>query len=242
MGTPKQVFADNNQSSETKDTTDNNQTETAKPIETPEPTDVPEQENEQEVEQTHQEVKNEVEKGTVDKVEIQSSAENPGKGSLKLERTNGSTTEKTVSASQNASIIDVQTQAGQVTIHVGKNGMVTLVNNGINIQTDFPVVIDPKSQTIAIKTPSGVTIINTMPSQDLNNIQNTDKPTTIQTAVLGAQSGETYYDISGLQQGKLFGFIPVTAKVETKINAQDGTKISVSKPWYLNIFGFAYSI
>lgn len=214
--------------------------ETPDPIETPEPEN--EVENEQEVEQAHQEVKNEVQRGNVDKIEVQPSSEIPGKGSVKLERTNGSTTEKTVSASQNASIVDVETQAGRVAIHVGKNGMVTLVNNGINIQTEFPVVIDPKSQTIAIKTSSGVTIINTLPSQALGNIKNTDKPTTVQTAVLGAQNGETYYDISGLQRGKLFGFIPVTSKVETKINTQDGAKISVSKPWYLNIFGFAYSI
>lgn len=244
MRISKSVFAEKNQSSETKDKIDSNQTETAEPIETPEPTETPEQEieNEEEVEQTHQEVKNEIETGNIKKVEIQSSLENPGKGSVKLEKTNGSTTEKTVSASQNTSIVDVETQSGKVSIHVGKDGIVTLTNNGINIQTEFPVVIDPKSQTIAIKTPNGVTIINTLPSQALDNINKADKPTTVQTAVLGAQNGETYYDISGLQEGKLFGFIPIKANVETKINAQDGTKISVSKPWYLNIFGFAYSI
>lgn len=240
----KPVFAENNQSSEVKDKIDSVNIETPEPKGTPEPTETPEQEveNEKEVEQTHQEIKNEIETGNIKNVEIQSSLENPGKGSITLERTNGSTTEKTVSSSQNASIVDVETQSGKVSIHVEKDGTVTLINNGINIQTTFPVVIDPKSQTIAIKTPSGVTIINTLPSQALDNITKTDKPTTIQTAVLGAQNGETFYNISGLQERKFMGFIPVTANVETKINAQNGEKISVSKPWYLNIFGFLYSI
>lgn len=95
---------------------------------------------------------------------------------------------------------------------------------------------------MAIKTPSGVTNIASLPSQALNNVLPTDKPTTIESAVLGEQDGKPYYDIKGVQQRKFLSFVPVSANVETKIDAQNGSTISVDKPWYLDILGFLYSI
>lgn len=222
--------------------------EEAEPSETPEPTEKPEQEqeqeqeHEQEVEKIHQEVENEVQKGNIEKVEIHPTSEKPGKGTLKVEKANGALTQETVPSST-ASLISVQnSQAGVVSISVSKNGTITMINGGIAVQTNYPVVIDPKSQTIAIKTPSGVTVINSLPSQALNNVQPTDKPTIIESAVLSVQDGKPYYSVRGVQQRKFVGLLPVTANIETKIDAQNGSTISVNKPWYLNILGFLYSI
>lgn len=218
--------------------------EKTEPEEAPEPEETPEQEeeHEQEAEQVHQEMENEIKSGNVNKVEVQSNSEKPNSGKIQLERVDGSLKEKTVSPST-ASLISVQnSQAGTVAISVSKNGMITLVNGGISVQTSYPVIIDPKSQTVAIKTPTGITVINTLPSQALGGVQAADKPTAVQTAVLGVQDGETYYDVKGIQERKFLGIFPVSAKVETKINTQNGSIISVDKPWYLNTFGFFYTI
>ncbi|MEK7605066.1 MAG: hypothetical protein AAB478_00935 [Patescibacteria group bacterium] len=215
-------------------------------VEAPEPTEAPEAEEpteaeEQEAEDIHDEIENEVEQGNVERVEVHPTSEKSGEGTLKIERTNGPSSEKTIPSST-ASLISVQnSQAGTVSISVNKDGTVTLLNNGISVQTQYPVVIDPKTQTIAIRTPSGVTIINTLPSQALSGIDAADKPTTIQSAVLGAQAGQAYYEVTGIQDRKFIGLIPVTANVETKINAQNGSIITVDKPWYLNLLGFLYT-
>lgn len=234
----KQNSSSNNEGGETKE-----QVEEVEPTEAPEPTETPEQEqeHEQEAKQVHQEIENEIENNNVEKVEVRPTSEKLGEGTLRIEKTNGSSTEKTVPSST-ASLISVQnSQAGAVSISVNKDGTITLVNNGVTVTTTYPVIIDPKSQTIAVRTANGVTLINTLPSQALAGIDATDKPTTIQTAVLGAQDGQAYYEVTGTQDRKFIGLIPVTANVETKIDAQNGSIITVDRPWYLNLLGFLYT-
>lgn len=216
-------------------------------VETPEPAEAPESEepteaDEQEAGDIHDEIENEVEQGNVEKVEVNPTSEKTGEGTLKIERTNGSSTEQAVPSST-ASLISVQnSQAGAVSISVNKDGTVTLVNNGVTVTTTYPVIIDPKSQTVAIKTPSGVTVINTLPSQALSGINAADKPTTIQTAVLGAQDGQAYYEVTGTQEKKFIGLVPVSASIQTRINAQNGSLITVDKPWFLSLLGFLYTV
>lgn len=232
------VLGEESEASEEQEKTE--EVEAPEPIETPEPEE-PTEADEQEAEDIHDEIENEVEQGKVEKVEVHPTSEKPGEGTLKIERTNGFSTEKSVPSST-ASLISVQnSQSGAVSISVNKDGAVTLVNNGVTVTTTYPVIIDPKSQTIAVRTADGVTLINTLPSQALAEIDAADKPTTIQTAVLGAQDGQAYYEVTGTQDRKFIGLIPVTANIETKIDAQNGSIITVDRPWYLNLLGFLYT-
>lgn len=232
------VLGEESETSEGQEGTE--EAEAPEPDEAPEPEE-PTEADEQEAEDIHDEIENEVEQGKVEKVEVHPTSKNPGEGILKIERTNGSSTEKTVPSST-ASLISVQnSQAGAVSISVNKDGTVTLVNNGVTVTTTYPVIIDPKSQTIAIRTANGVTLINTLPSQALAGINAADKPTTIQTAVLGAQDGQAYYEVTGTQERKFLGLIPVTADVQTKINTNDGSVSSINRPWFLNLLGFLYT-
>ncbi|RJQ38659.1 hypothetical protein C4559_00950 [Candidatus Microgenomates bacterium] len=216
--------------------------EEPEPTEAPEPTETPEQEqeHEQEAEKVNQEVRKEIESNNVEKVEIYPTSEKPGEGVLKIEKTNGTSTEKTVPSSATSLINIDNSQAGPVSISVSKNGTATLVNGGVTVQTNYPVVIDPQTRTVAIKTPNGIIDINSLPNQALSGLQQADKPTMIQSAVLGVEDGKPYYEIKGAQQRKFIGLVPVTANIETKIDAQNGSTISVNKPWYLNILGFLY--
>lgn len=220
--------------------------EEVEPTEAPEPTETPEPEepteaDEQEAEDIHDEIENEVKQGKVEKVEVEPTSGTQGEGTLKVERVNGATSEKNVPIS-NSPLIQLQNaQVGTVSISIGKNGTITLVNNGVTVTTNYPVVIDPKSQTVAIRTPSGVTVINTLPSQAFDGISTADKPTTIQSAVLGAQDGQAYYEVTGTQERKFLGIVPVTANVQTKINADNGSVASINRPWFLNLLGFLYT-
>lgn len=210
-------------------------------IETPETPETPEQENE--TEKVDKEVEAKINDESVTKVEVHPNSPATPSGKVVLEKTDGSKNEITISSSSSASLISVQSdQAGTVSVSVSRNGTVTLVNAGITVQTNYPVIIDPKTQSVAIKTPSGVTVINTLPSQALNNLSAVNKPSIVQSAVLGMQDGQPYYDIKGVQQIKFLGIIPISANIETKVNATDGATISSDKPWYLSNFGFLYSI
>lgn len=213
--------------------------EEVEPKETPDPKEA---EHEQEAKDIQHEVESQVQQGTVEKVEVHPSPATPNAGSLKLEKSDGTTSEKTVPVSKTSLISVPNSQSGPVQVSVGANGTVRLVNNGITVTTDQPVVIDPKSQTVGIKTATGVTLISTLPSQAINDLQPSEKPTVVQSAVLGEQNGQVYYDVVGIQKRKFVGIIPVNAHVETKINAQNGTVISSNKPWYLNFLGFLYTI
>lgn len=222
------------------------ESEEAEEVEAPEPTEAPEPEepteaNEQEAEDIHDEIENEVEQGNVERVEVHPTSEKRGEGTLRIEKTNGSSTQKAIPSST-ASLISIQdSQAGAVSISVNKDGTVTLVNNGITVTTNYPVIIDPKSQAVGIRTPNGITVINTLPSQALSKVSPSDKPTTIQTTVLGAQDGQAYYEVTGTQDRKFLGIIPVTADVQTKINTDNGSVASVNRPWFLNLLGFLYT-
>lgn len=228
------------------DAEDKEETEEIEEPEEPEPTEVPEAEeptekDEQEVEDINHEIENEIEQENIEKVEIHPISNNQEKGTLKVDRTNGTSSEKAVPVS-NTPIVQVQNaQAGTVAVSVGRSGTITLVNNGITVTTNYPVVVDPQTQTIAVRTANGITVINTLPSQALNNLKPADKPSVIKSTVLGAQDGQMYYTVTGTQARKFMGILPVNTNVETKINAQDGSVISVDRPWYLDLFGLLYT-
>ncbi len=213
------------------------ETEEIEPTEAPEPTE----EDEQEAEDIQDEIENEVEQGKVEKVELEPTSEKHGEGTLKVERVNGTTTEKAVPISDTPLIQFQNTQAGVVAISVGRNGTITLVNNGVTVTTNYPVVIDPQTQTIAVRTANGLTLINTLPSQALNNVKPEDKPSVIESAVLETQNGQMHYKVKGVQTRKFVGVVPVSANVETKVSAENGSILSVDRPWYLNLLGFLYT-
>ena len=215
-------------------------TEAPEPTEALEP-DEPTEADEQEAEDIQQEVEDDIDNGKVKGVEVNPVSAEKGKGTLKIERVDGTTREKSVPVSNTPLINFQNAQAGTVGISVGKDGTVTIVDNGVTVQTNYPVVIDPQTQTVAIRTPGGVIVINTLPSQAVGGVKPADKPTIIQSAVLGAQDGQSYYELTGTQDRKLLGIMPITANIQTKINTENGAVVSVDRPWFLNFLGFLYT-
>ncbi|MCL5675741.1 MAG: hypothetical protein M1120_01290, partial [Patescibacteria group bacterium] len=129
--------------------------------------------------------------------------------------------------------------AGEVGVHFTSNGI--LINNGpYQITTQFPVVINPTDNTLAIKTPSGVTIIKSFPSQALDNLPTGNKFTSVSSITL-TQMGQTpVYDVNGAQVRKLLGIIPFNANISQQISAQTGQVVGSQLPWYYSLFGFAF--
>lgn len=218
--------------------------ESPEPKETREPTESlePKEPQEQEAEKIHQEVKQKVEQGKIESIEVAPGKDNKQTGSLKLEQTNGKTTEKQIPSSQ-APVATLQNvQMGDVSLSINANGTVSLVNGGVHIETNYPVIIDPQTKTVAIRTETGVTIINMFPSQILPKLSPADKPTTTQSVQLTNENNQLTYAISGKQTRRFAGIFPVEASFKTTVSAKDGSVLSVDEPWYFRNLGFLYSI
>lgn len=212
--------------------------------ETPEPTESPEQEeaDEQEAEKIHQEVEQEVKRGQLESIEVTPRKENKKNGTLILEQKNGQTLEKQIPTSQSPVATLQNVLLGNVSLSVNESGTVTLVHEGVRIETTYPVVIDPQTKTVAIRTESGVSIISMFPSKILSQLSSADKPTVTNSIQLTNENNIPTYAISGMQKRRFAGIFPVEAPFQTNVSAKDGSVLSIDEPWYFRNLSFLYSI
>lgn len=110
------------------------------------------------------------------------------------------------------------------------------------IETNYPVIIDPQTKTVAMRTETGITVINMFPSQILPQLSPANKPTTTQSVRLTNDNNQPTYLISGQQTRRFAGIFPVEAQVKTRVSAHDGSLLSVDEPWYFRNLGFLYSL
>src|SRR3989338_1201169 len=76
--------------------------------------------------------------------------------------------------------------------------------------TDFPVSVDLATNTVFINTPSGQRTITVLPEQAIQNL----------IAV---------YEINGISNQKLLGFIPVLIQKEVTVSAETGNALSINE-------------
>ncbi len=224
-------LADNNSEKEKPDTVE--------PTETPEPTDVPEKA--QAVEKVQQEINQQVETNNASSVEVQPPQEGSDSGKVILQQQGNTTQELQTPISSTTPVTQMTTpQAGTVSIHVAGSNSITINNGPYTISTQYPVIINPQDQTMAIRTPSGVTVIKTFPTQVFQSVPQQNKLSSVFTLNLIEQQGVPVYQAQGIQVRKFLGIIPVKAQVDEQINAQTGQVINANLPWYFSLFGFVF--
>ncbi len=229
---------DTNSSGDT-ESKDQEKPDSVEPTDTPEPTDIPEVH--QQVEKVQQEVSKQTENNNLQSVEIRPPQEGSVSGKVTLEQPGNITQELQTPASSTTPVTQITTpQAGTVSVHIGGQNAITIKNGPYTITTQYPVVINPIDQTMAIRTPSGITVIKTFPSQVFQNLPSQSKLSSVNSLNLTDQQGTPVYQADGIQVRKFLGIIPVKANVEEQINAQTGQVIKTSVPWYYSLFGFAF--
>ena len=225
-------LADKENSQESGDTSGQEKTDQV------EPTDAPEAR--QQTEQVQKEVERQIETKNVNEVEVQPAQESSGSGKVILQQREN-TKELSIPVSSTTPITQISNpQAGTVSVHVGGANNIVIDNGPYIITTQYPVVINPTDQTLAIKTPSGVTLIKTFPTQVFQSLPEKNKLTSVSSLNLTDQQGTPIYQANGIQVRKFLGVIPVQATVEEQINAQNGQVVSSDLPWYFSLFGFAF--
>jgi len=103
---------------------------------------------------------------------------------------------------------------------------------------DTPVASAKLSKEVVIedskllmKTSIGKKIINIMP-EDAIAVSGTPDQESIQEIELKEEVNKPIYLVRGTKRAKLFFFIPVSMKIESKIDAEAGKILTIKKPWW----------
>jgi len=120
-------------------------------------------------------------------------------------------------------------------IHRGNAGAVT----------EFPLSIDLATNTLSVNTPAGEKQVDVLPDQAIENlltanvINNLVKTQALnaseienidQIVTLGENQGELVYQIQGISNQKLLGFIPVVIERTVTVSAEDGGVVQAQEP------------
>lgn len=128
-----------------------------------------------------------------------------------------------------------------------ESGRLVISRNATFALTDLPISIDLETNELKVTTPAGERVVAILPDQAvknmlaanifdrLNNQTVIDEATSgALTAVanaiqLGERNGLPIYEIRGLRDQRLLGFIPVTTAVSTTVSASTGEVLDVEQ-------------
>ncbi|MBI4080493.1 MAG: hypothetical protein HY430_01860 [Candidatus Levybacteria bacterium] len=113
--------------------------------------------------------------------------------------------------------------------------------------TNFPVSIDLATNTLTVNTPAGQRTLTVLPDQAIQNLlaanivnriggqavidaaRSGELTSVSQLATLGVQNGVPIYEINGISDQKLLGFIPVAIEKTVTVSAQTGEVVSTQE-------------
>lgn len=180
----------------------------------------------------------EIENEDISSIVISPSASSSG-GELHIEHRDRTRTTQMAPVSS-ASLFQLQTQAGTLGAHIASGSQVVIDNEDLNIQSQLPVSFDIQNKKVFVQIASGSEELKILPAQALAQLNDNQKPTTVQNVVLKQDGDKIVFEASGTRESKFLGFIPVTVSVTTTLDSQTGAVVSVNNPWFLNAFGFLF--
>jgi len=122
----------------------------------------------------------------------------------------------------------ISTESGAKTIFIEK------ITNGISLKSEKATAITTgnliiEQGALSFKTSVGNKEIKVLPEEASSKVTNTTKVGAIE---LKEESQQPIYAVKGKTRAKLLFVIPISMPTETKVNAESGRIISVSKPWW----------
>ncbi len=186
------------------------------------------QEKEKEVKRVKNKIEHQIQQGKIENIEIK------GNGKISIKEKNK---QKKVEVIQPTEVNLLKANVGnsQVSLNINQKGQVTITNNGIKVVTNYPVVVDPATLLVSIKTPSKAISLSISPASAIKSIPPKAKPLFISSASLIMVNNNLAYNFQGKQTLKLFGLIPISVDVKTAVDSQTGRVIKVEEPWYAKL-------
>jgi hypothetical protein len=119
-----------------------------------------------------------------------------------------------------------------------QDGSSNISSNGTKARTLFVISINDQTGEMFISTPSGDKTIKILPDQVMSLIQKSGVQNQVDNIELkdNPTVSEPVFDVKGQKIGKIFGFIPFSAPVETQVGAQTGKIISTKQSFFTQLF------
>lgn len=129
-----------------------------------------------------------------------------------------------------------------------EGGKLLITRNQIGAQTNFPLQVDLNTNQLIVNTPAGTKTVTTLPDQAVQNMLAANVisrlgPQAITEAVrtgqvatvsgiiqLGLRNNVPVYEIVGIRDFRLLGFIPISAPVTAVVSAETGDLVTTEQP------------
>lgn len=149
---------------------------------------------------------------------------------------------------ENDTIFKIEERLGASGIKVATAGAEKFViqRGNTGAITDFPLSIDLATNTLIVNTPAGQRTVAILPDQAVQNlitanivnriggqtvvdaVRNNNLSSISQVVILGEQNGIPIYEINGILDQRLLGFIPVSVEKSVEVSAQTGEILSTN--------------
>lgn len=175
---------------------------------------------------------------------------------IKAEQEDGTETEL-----EDDTLLKIEERLGKDGIKVATAGADSFViqRGAAGAVTNFPLSIDLATNTLTVNTPSGTKSVAVLPDQAVQNLiaakvvsriggeaivneaQNNNLSSISQLVMLGERAGVPIYEINGIADEKLLGFIPVEIQKNVVVSVDTGEVVEINKsfvPTILDVFSF----
>lgn len=151
-------------------------------------------------------------------------------------------------------LFKIEDRLGKAGIKVAtEGGKLVIARNNIGALSNFPLQLDLNTNQLVASTSAGLRVLTTLPDQAVQNmlaanvISRLDTQTLLEQAqlgiltsvsdvvALGERNGVPVYEINGLRDHRLLGFIPVTTQVTVVVSAQTGELITQEQSLLANV-------
>lgn len=146
-------------------------------------------------------------------------------------------------------LFKIEDRLGRNDIKVATEGAKLLVTkNNVGALSNFPLQLDLNTNELIVTTPAGSKTVTTLPDQAVQNLLAANVISRLDPAVLeqaaeqgdltsisgvvalGERNGVLSYEIAGLRDFRLLGFIPITTPITVFVSAETGQTIAQEQP------------
>ncbi|MEJ2441553.1 MAG: hypothetical protein P8Y06_01370 [Patescibacteria group bacterium] len=138
--------------------------------------------------------------------------------------------------------IEERGEAKKLAIRVNDGGF-SLEQEGMVVNTNYPINIDPKKNEISVETPSGTRFLSILPIEAAEAILRAKVMTQLtseQSSLVEGEKGELVYEMNGEKVLNLFNLVDYPVEVKTKVSALTGEIVSIDQPTWLKIISFLF--
>lgn len=146
---------------------------------------------------------------------------------------------------------DVRVRAANDRFVIEQEGFGVVSPDGtISALTNFPLTVDPETNTISVTTPIGTVNVQQLPVTAIQNILAANVIDKVESTELTEPKNEkdktdpnkqVVFRIKGIKETRFLGLIKVDVPILAEVSAITGQTTFVQQPWFLNAFGFLFA-